>query len=95
MTFRHHIGDVPKPISNLFQINNNYHSYMYGTRSSQSLRTPIGRSEAIYQTFTYIGSLAWNYISGKVPNDLSYICFKNMSKLHVQSNNLPQIILNV
>ena len=87
--FKHHIGDVPKPISDLFQTNNNYHSY--GTRSSQSLRTPIGRSEAIYQTFTYIESLAWNYISVKISTDVSYICFKNIAKLHMQSNNVPQI----
>ena len=66
MMFKHHIGDVPKPISDLFQTNNNYHV----TRNSQSLRTPIGKSEAIYQTFTYIGSLAWNYISSKVPTDV-------------------------
>ena len=62
MMFKHHIGDVPKPILDLFQTNNNYHSY--STRNS--LRTPIGKSEAIYQT-----------------------------KLHLQSNNLPQIRLNV
>ena len=43
MMFKHHIGDVPKPISDLFQTNNNYHSY--STRNSQSLRTPIGKSE--------------------------------------------------
>ena len=73
--------------------NNNYHSY--STRNSQSLRTPIGKSEAIYQTFTYFGSLAWNYISSKIPTDVSYICFKNIAKLHLQSNNLPQIRLNV
>ena len=93
MMFKHHIGDVPKPISDLFQTNNNYHSY--STRNSQSLRTPIGKSEAIYQTFTYIGSLAWNYISSKIPTDVSYICFKNIAKLHLQSNNLRQIRLNV
>ena len=93
MMFKHHIGDVPKPISDLFQTNNNYHSY--STRNSQSLRTPIGKSEAIYQTFTYFGSLAWNYISSKIPTDVSYICFKNIAKLHLQSNNLPQIRLNV
>ena len=27
MMFKHHIGDVPKPISELFQTNDNYHSY--------------------------------------------------------------------
>ena len=48
--FKHDIGDVAKPISDLIQTNNNYHSY--GTRSSQSLRTPIVKSEVIYQTFT-------------------------------------------
>ena len=65
------------------------------TRNSQALRTPIGKSEAIYQTFTYIGSLAWNYISSKIPTDVSYICFKNYAKLHIQANSLPQIRLNV
>ena len=58
---------LPKPISDLFQTNDNYHSY--STRNSQALRTPIGKSEAIYQTLTYIGSLAWNYISSKIPTD--------------------------
>ena len=48
--FKHHIGDVPKPVSDIYQTNNNYHSY--STRNSQALRTPNGKSEAIYQTFT-------------------------------------------
>ena len=37
--------------------------------------------------FTYIGSLSWNYISGKIPTDVSYISLKNIVKLHIQSNN--------
>ena len=41
MMFKHHIDDVPKPISDLFHTNDNYHSY--STRNSQSLRTPIGK----------------------------------------------------
>ena len=73
MMFKRHIGDIPKHILDLFQANNNYHSY--STRNSQSLRTPIGKSEAIYQTFTYIGSFAWNYISSKIPTNVSYIFF--------------------
>ena len=35
MMFKHHIGDVPKPISELFQTNDIYHSY--STRNSQAL----------------------------------------------------------
>ena len=91
--FKHHIGDVTKPISDLFQTKSNDHRY--GTRSSLSLRIPVGKSEVLYQTFTYIGSLAWNYISGKIPTDVSYICFKNIAKLHIPSNNLTQIRLIV
>ena len=71
-----HIADVLNPISDLFQTNNNYHSY--STNNSQSLRIPIGNSEAIYQTFTYIGSLAWNYISSKIPTDVPDICLKTL-----------------
>ena len=68
-----HIGDVPKPISDLFQTNHNYHSY--GNRSSQSLQTPTGRGEAIYQTFTYIGLLASNYIGYLVKFQRMYRIF--------------------
>ena len=68
MMFKHHIGDVPKLISDLFQTNDNYHSY--STCNSQALRIVYySKSEAIYQTCTYIGSLAWNYISSKIPTD--------------------------
>ena len=35
MICKHHTGDVPKPISDLFQTNNNYHCYCTG--NSQSL----------------------------------------------------------
>ena len=47
------------------------------------------------QTFIYIGSLAWNYISGKITTDVSYICFKDIAKLHILLNTLPQIRLTV
>ena len=93
--FKHHIDDVPKPISDLFHTNDNYHSY--STRNSHALRTPIGKSEAIYQAYTVY--LHWiiglDYLSSKLPTDVSYICFKSIAKLHIQANNLPQIRLNV
>ena len=84
MMFKHHIGDVLKPISDLFQTNDNYHSY--STRTSKALLTSIGKSEAICQTFTYIGSLVWNYISSKIPTEVTYICFKNIAKSYIQAN---------
>ena len=42
--------DVPKPLHALFRINNSYHNYQ--TRRSDSINVPIGRTEAIYKTFS-------------------------------------------
>ena len=83
-----HIGAVAELISDLFQTNNNYHSYgtrsygtrsygtrSYGTRSLHSLQTPIVRSEVIDQTFAYITSLPWNYISGNILTNIFFYFF--------------------
>ena len=51
MMFKHHIGVVPKPISDLFQTNDNYHSY--STRNSQALRTPIGNKMYAMRTRSF------------------------------------------
>ena len=67
----------------------------YHTRCSQSMRTPIRRSEASYQTFTYIGSLAG--IRYLVKFQLMYLIFalKTTLSYTIQSNNLHQIRLNI
>ena len=72
------IGAVAELISDLFQTNNNYHSYgtrSYGTRSLHSLQTPIVRSEVIDQTFPCITSLPWNYISGNILTNIFFYYF--------------------
>ena len=51
----------------------------------------------------YYGLLLWRphcerlflFLSSKIPTDVSYICFKNYAKIHIQANTLPQIRLNV
>ena len=50
--FKIYKSDVPKPIYNLFSKNNSYHSY--NTRSD-NLQTPVGKTEAIYKTFSFYG----------------------------------------
>ena len=45
--------------------------------------------------YEHLYLLSWKYISVKYPTDVSYIWFKNITKLHIQSNNLPQVRLNV
>ena len=53
MMFKFDIGEVPKPISDLFRVNPFFHNH--NTRSVGYLHTPLGRSEASYRTFSYIG----------------------------------------
>ena len=67
------IGEEPSPISYLFPANITYHEH--NTRSARCLHTSIGRSEAIYQTFSYRSVHIWNYISLKVNSNFSYACF--------------------
>ena len=73
LMYKYSIGEVPSPISLLFRTNITYHEH--NTRRDSCLHTPIGRSEAIYQTFSYRGVHIWNYISLKVNTDVSYACF--------------------
>ena len=51
--FKNEVGLVPKPISQLFTRNNEYHDY--NARHSGSLHLSVGRGEAIYRTFSFHG----------------------------------------
>ena len=93
MMFKYSIGEVPKPISQLFRTNNEYHQY--NTRNGSCLHAPIGKSEAIYHTFKYRGIHIWNHISNKVSTDVSYACFKHLVKHYIQTNMLFLLRLNV
>ena len=90
---KYSIGEVPSPISLLFRTDITY--YEHNTRRASCFQSPIGRSEAIYQTFSYRGVHIWNCISLKVNTDVSYACFKKLVKHHLQSNRTPSIRLNV
>ena len=93
LMYKYSIGEVPSFISLLFRTNITYHEH--NTRRASCLNTPIGRSEAIYQTLSYRGVHIWNYISLKVNTNVSYACFKKLVKHHLQSNRTLLIRLNV
>ena len=76
--------DVPKPLYALFRINNSYHNYQ--TRRSESIHVPIGRTEAIYKTFSYFGAHIWNHISNNISTNVSYSSFKHLVKFYTQNN---------
>ena len=58
--FKNEVGLVPKPISQLFTKNNEYHDY--NTRHSSSIHLSVGRGEAIYRPFSFHGINIWNYL---------------------------------
>ena len=74
MMFKYSKDLVPLPIVELFTRNYEFHNHY--TRQSQSLHTAVGRSEAIYKTFTFHGIRIWNYYGRKkYPDPLSFITF--------------------
>ena len=77
--FKNEVGLVPKPISQLFTKNNEYHDY--NTRHSSSLHLTVGRGEAIYRSFNFHGINIWNYLKMHVPIGVSYLRLKNNSFL--------------
>ena len=76
--FTNEIRLVPKPISQLFTKNNEYHDY--NTRhSSSSLHLSVGRGEAIYRSFSFHGINIWSYLKMHVLIDVSYLRFRKLT----------------
>ena len=68
---------------------------MYDTKSVGYLHTPIGRSEASYRTFRYIGTHIWNHMLQNVSINVSCSKFKFLTKFYILNNEIPMIRLNV
>ena len=50
------------------------------------IHVPIGRTEAIYKTFSYFGAHIWNHISSNISTNVSYSSFKHLLKFSIQNN---------
>ena len=85
--FKRHTGITPVPMNNLFTVNNAQHDYY--TRQIDSLHTQIGKNEKVYKLFSFHGINIWNHMSRKIPIDVSYACYKKLSKNYIQSNTIP------
>ena len=84
--FKIKIGVVLKPISQLFTRNSEYHDY--NTKHSSSFHLSVGRSEAIYRSFSFHGINIWNQLKMHVPTDVSYICFKKLTLSYLIANDI-------
>ena len=79
--FKFHTGVLPDPVSNLFVLNNQRHNY--NTRQNNDLQTNLGRGEHVYKLFSFHGVQIWNQLSKKIQIDVSYACFKNLSRKYL------------
>ena len=84
--FKYNKGVLPLPITNLFALNNERHNH--NTRHNHDLQINTGNGELVYKLFSFHGVQIWNHISQKNRIDVSYACFKNLSKSYLQNNDI-------
>ena len=70
MMFKFNIGEVPKPISDVFMVNLFFHNH--NTIRVGYLHTSLGKSETSYRTFSYVGTHIWNHMSQNVSINVLY-----------------------
>ena len=85
--FKNHLNMQQTPISDLCIVNNTMHDHF--TRQHNDLHIDIGLEEKVYRLLGFHGTHNWNHISTKISIDVSYACFKNLSKMYIQGNNIP------
>ena len=86
LMFKYHIGVLPDPMNKLFSLNNEKHNY--NTRHANDLQTKLGGGENVYKLFSFHGTYIWNQISKKIQIDVSYACFKRLSRKYLQVNDI-------
>ena len=84
--FKYDKGGLPRPINNLFALNNERHNY--NTGHNHDLQINTGNGDLFYKLFGFHGVHIWNHISNKIPIDVLYACFKNLSKSYLQNNDI-------
>ena len=88
--FKNYLNILPTPLNYLFRVNNT--RYEYFSRQHNDLHVDIGLKEGVYKLFSIHGIHIWNHIPKKIFIDVSYACFKNLSKNYIENNNIPCII---
>ena len=86
LIFKYNMGVVPHPITDLLELNNERHNY--NTKQTHDLQINAGRCEIVYKLFSFHGVHIWNHVPRKIPVDVSYACFKNLTKAFLQTNDI-------
>ena len=78
-------GITPATLRDLFQSNEDIHSY--NTRHRDQLRLQRGRTTMVHRTFRYKGAIIWNNLSNKVNHECTFTTYKYRVKQYL-SNDL-------
>ena len=78
------MGILPHHITDLFTLKKERHNY--NTRQTDVLQINAGRGEIVYNLFSFHGVHIWNHISQKNPINVSYACFKHLTKSYLQNH---------
>ena len=82
--FKYNRGILHQPITDLFVLNKERHNY--NTRQTDDLQINAGGSEIIYKLISFHGVHIWYHISQQIQIDVSYACFKQLTKTYLQNN---------
>ena len=78
---------VPHPITDLFALNNERHNY--NTRQTHDLQIMQEGVKLFISFLAVMGCIIiWIHISKKNPIDVSHVCFKNLTKTYLQTNDI-------
>ena len=87
--FKYQKGVLPSPINKLFLINSNRHNYH--TRQKMTYKYILkGEGGNVYKLLSFHSVSIWNHILKKIQIDVSYACFKILTKTFLQNNDVPQ-----
>ena len=89
--YKHFNCSLPSPVSDLFLKNKDIHNHY--TRQRELLHTAIANKEATYKCFSFHGIQIWNYMLDNVRTDVSYTCFKKITKIHLQTHTIKYRII--
>ena len=90
--FKKHLNMLSTPLTELFIVNNTMHDHF--ARQHNNLHIDIGFKKNMYRLFNFYGTHIWNHIYRKtISIDVSYACFKNLSKMNIQANDIPYRII--
>lgn len=86
MMFKHSLDILPQPMNDLFLKNDHIHNH--DTRQRDNLRLVIGKGEIMYKTFSFHGIHIRNHLNMHISIDVSYPCYKKLSKKYIQNNDI-------